>query len=120
MAWPTAVEPVNETASIGPSSSGATAAPEPSRSESAPPGTPASSRQRARAWAQPIAGEAGFHITGLPHSSAGAIFHAGIASGKFHGVMTTVGPIGRRRVRSATPSSADGINAPLACVASPA
>ena len=30
---------------------------------------------------------AGLKTTQLPNASAGAIFHAGIASGKFHGVI---------------------------------
>ena len=39
---------------------------------------------------------AGLKTTVLPATSAGAIFHEGIAIGKFHGVMTPITPIGIR------------------------
>jgi hypothetical protein len=38
---------------------------------------------------------AGFSTTVLPHASAGAIFHAAISSGKFHGMICPQTPIGR-------------------------
>ena len=37
---------------------------------------------------------AGLNTTVLPETSAGAIFHTGIAIGKFHGVMIATGPTG--------------------------
>ena len=40
--------------------------------------------------------DAGLKTTVLPVTSAGMIFHVGIASGKFHGVMAATTPIGRR------------------------
>ena len=36
----------------------------------------------------------GFHSTALPKASAGAIFQAGIAIGKFHGVIAATTPTG--------------------------
>ena len=49
-------------------------------------------------------GEA-FHTQAFPYASAGASFHAGIASGKFHGVISPTTPRGRRRdMRSERPS----------------
>ena len=40
---------------------------------------------------------AGFRTTVLPHASAGAIFHASIRSGKFHGTICAATPRGRGR-----------------------
>jgi hypothetical protein len=37
-------------------------------------------------------------ITELPAAMAGAIFHAAIWSGKFHGVIAAQTPIGSRRM----------------------
>ena len=42
---------------------------------------------------------AGFHTTVLPYTSAGAIFHAGMAMGKLNGVMTPTTPTGLRVTR---------------------
>ncbi len=39
---------------------------------------------------------AGLKITAFPQSSAGNIFHVGIASGKLKGVISPAIPIGRR------------------------
>jgi hypothetical protein len=41
---------------------------------------------------------AGLKTTVLPNPIAGAIFQAGIAIGKFQGVMTAIGPSGSRTV----------------------
>ena len=38
--------------------------------------------------------DAGFITTVLPETSAGASFQAGMAMGKFHGVMSAVTPTG--------------------------
>ena len=40
--------------------------------------------------------DAGFMTTVLPNAIAGALFHAGIAIGKFHGVMRPYTPSGSR------------------------
>ena len=41
---------------------------------------------------------AGLNTTAFPATSAGAIFHAGIAIGKFHGVMHATTPSASRTV----------------------
>ena len=38
---------------------------------------------------------AGFSTTVFPHASAGAIFHASMSSGKFHGMICAATPSGR-------------------------
>ena len=70
------------------------------------PGRSSGSRHAMSAAAD--AGESGeaFHTQAFPCASAGASFHAGIASGKFQGVMSPTTPRGRRRVmRSERPSA---------------
>jgi hypothetical protein len=47
--------------------------------------------------------------TVLPATSAGASFHAGIALGKFHGVISATTPSGLRSVKQKTFSRSDGI-----------
>ncbi|MCY1457335.1 hypothetical protein D9M71_746280 [compost metagenome] len=42
---------------------------------------------------------AGLTITALPAANAGAMFHEAMGSGKFHGVMTPMTPIGSCKVR---------------------
>ena len=49
------------------------------------------------------------NTTVLPHISAGAIFHDGIANGKFHGVMTATTPNGRRTVYATVSRVSDGV-----------
>ena len=46
---------------------------------------------------------AGFHTTALPKASAGAIFQAGVATGKFHGLMMATTPTGSRRTSISIP-----------------
>ena len=41
---------------------------------------------------------ASLSTTVFPYASAGAVFQAGIAAGKFHGVIRPTTPSGRRRV----------------------
>ena len=69
-------------------------APGPVSRLSAPSGRPASTRISASSTAEPEAAVAGFQTTGLPAESAGASFQAGIASGKFHGVIAQTTPTG--------------------------
>ena len=52
-----------------------------------PAGAPASCRMDTSAWAVAGVGFAGFSTTVLPKAKAGAIFQAGMAMGKFHGVI---------------------------------
>ena len=56
----------------------------------------------------------------LPYASAGAIFHAGIASGKFHGVIMPTTPTGSRVISTVRPGRTDGTSSPFARSASPA
>ncbi len=73
-----------------------------------PAGKPAFARISAIAHAQPGTRSAGFMTTVLPYASAGAIFHAGIAIGKFHGVMRPMTPSGSRVISTSTPGRTDG------------
>ena len=52
---------------------------------------------------------AGLKTTVLPATSAGAIFHDGIAIGKFHGVITPMTPIGIRTLIWNLSGSSDGV-----------
>src|SRR6188508_2272593 len=52
--------------------------------------------------------EAGLKTTVLPHTSAGMIFHEGIAIGKFHGVMIEHTPSGWRTDIANLLRSSDG------------
>ena len=52
--------------------------------------------------------DAGFTTAVLPQMRAGAIFHAGIAIGKFHGVIRPTTPIGLRSANMCTRSRSDG------------
>ena len=55
---------------------------------------------------------AGLKTTVLPHTSAGAIFHDGIAIGKFHGVIAPTTPIGCRTLMLNLSRSSDGVVCP--------
>ena len=57
-----------------------------------PAGMPARARMSAIAQAQPGTRSAGLNTTVLPYASAGAIFQAGMAIGKFHGVISPTTP----------------------------
>ena len=52
---------------------------------------------------------AGFSTTVLPQTSAGASFQAGIAIGKFHGVIAPTTPIGIRTDIWNLSRSSDGV-----------
>ena len=56
---------------------------------------PASSNTSTSFTADKGVAEAGLNMRALPQMSAGAIFQAGIAMGKFHGVMMATTPKGR-------------------------
>src|SRR3954454_14156685 len=62
--------------------------PEPMTRLNTPAGTPAFARISVSAHAHPGVHCAGLNTTVLPNASAGAIFHAGMAIGKFHGVIS--------------------------------
>ena len=63
---------------------------------STPFGSPARARMSTISQEQPGTRSAGLNTTVLPWQSAGAIFHAGMAIGKFHGVMMPTTPTGSR------------------------
>ena len=73
-----------------------TALPLPVTMFSTPGGSPASCRTCAKRIPTSGVYVAGLKTTVFPHSSAGMIFHDGIAMGKFHGVITPTTPTGTR------------------------
>src|SRR5581483_8644361 len=97
---PTMFEPVKVRAVIPGLASNASpmTSDDPVTTLSTPAGNPASASTCARRIAVSGAICAGFQITVFPNASAGAIFHAGIAAGKFHGVITATTPTGTRVV----------------------
>ena len=76
-------------AHVGRASSAAspTSSPPPVTRLTTPGGTPASSSTLTKLSAESGVSDAGLKTTVLPQTSAGMIFHDGIAIGKFHGVM---------------------------------
>ena len=66
------------------------------------------------------AAEAGFSTTVLPQISAGASFQAGMALGKFHGVIRPTTPIGLRSANMWTRSRSEGTSMPGRRAPSPA
>src|SRR5215831_2511474 len=66
------------------------------------------------------ASSAGFSTMQFPKASAGAIFHAGIANGKFHGVMAPMTPIGSRVTSTSTPGRTESSFSPAKRSVSPA
>src|SRR5262245_35481518 len=110
---PTSVEPVNDTTRT--SSLASMASPTslpPVTRLTTPGGTPASSRIRTKFTADNGVSVAGLKTTVFPHTSAGAIFHDGIAIGKFHGVMTAQTPSGWRNAIAHLSRSSDGTVCP--------
>jgi len=63
---------------------------------------------------------AGLSTTVFPNASAGAVFHRGIATGKFHGVINATTPNGSRSVNCSAPAACAGITSPTWRTASPA
>ncbi len=55
---------------------------------------------------------AGLKTTVFPATSAGKIFHDGIAIGKFHGVIIAQTPIGIRKLMHILLGSSDGVVSP--------
>jgi hypothetical protein len=94
---PTSCEPVNVTASRRRASERRPSTdPGPRTRFSTPGGRPARCTMSAIAHGDAGTSSAGLNTTVLPHASAGAIFQAGIASGKFHGVIAATTPSGSR------------------------
>ena len=108
--WPTAADPVKETASTsGCPTSALPVSPAPATNWSTPSGRPSVSASRT-----PHAVESGEGLSTatLPQASAGASFHTGMATGKFHGVIRPTTPRGRRRVSSIDPGALGGSTSP--------
>src|SRR5215831_5891459 len=100
MPVPTSQEPVKETALTAgfEISSSPIAEPEPVTILSTPFGRPASLRASTKRTVQSGANEAGLMTTLFPVMTAGAIFQAGMAIGKFQGVNSETTPKGFRKV----------------------
>jgi hypothetical protein len=113
---PTEVEPVKDSPATRGSRARAspTTRPLPWTTLKTPAGRPASWRARARCVADRGVSSAGMNTTVLPETSAGAVFHAGMAMGKFHGVMSVKTPRGPRRVVTLVPGSPLGSTSPVA------
>src|SRR5207237_3648899 len=107
---PTSVDPVNDTTRTSSFTSSAlpTSPPPPVTRLTTPRGTPASSRIFTKLSAESGVSVAGLKTTVLPHTSAGTIFHDGIAIGKFHGVTIAHTPSGWRNDIANLSGSSDG------------
>ena len=72
-------------------------------------------REMISASAQALAGVrlAGFQMTALPKASAGAIFQLAVATGKFHGEITTTTPTGSRRTSTSMPARTESAVSPI-------
>src|SRR5215210_4924328 len=110
MPRPTGVEPVKEMAfTLGSvTRASPTVPPEPVTMLTTPSGRPASARARTRAAAFSEASVAGLIAMALPQIKAGAIFQAGIARGKFQGVIRATTPSGSRAEEIETPGLVEG------------
>ena len=111
---PTSVDPVNDTTRTASLTRSAfpTSAPPPVTRLTTPGGMPASSRIRTKFSADSGVSVAGLKTTVLPQTSAGMIFHDGIAIGKFHGVMIAETPTGWRIDIANLSRSSDGTVCP--------
>src|SRR3989449_11392174 len=85
-----------------------TTAPRPMTRLNTPAGRPERLRMSASAQPQPGTRSAGLNTTQLPYASAGAIFQAGIAIGKFQGVIRPATTIGLRGVSQPMPRGVEG------------
>ena len=117
---PTGREPVNEITSTRGSSTSAcpTVSPGPGTNDRTPVGRPASSRMATRCAAMTGDCSAGFTITGFPVTSAPSVIPQQIASGKFHGEITTATPRGWYHVSSSSPMNAPSRVRSNKCIAS--
>src|SRR5438552_11962611 len=91
---PVAQEPVNDTALSGPAFTSArpSSPPDPATKLTTPLGAPAWCSASTMRHALNGAADAGFTTTVFPQISAGASFHAGMALGKFQGVISPTTP----------------------------
>ncbi len=95
---PTSVEPVNASLSMSVPAIAAPVAPAPVTMLTTPGGSSTSAQISARRSAVSGVVSAGFSTTVLPQASAGAIFHAAIRNGKFHGMICPQTPTGLARL----------------------
>ena len=96
---PTSVEPVKAILSTpGCATSAAPVSPAPVTMLTTPGGRSASAISSASFNAVSGVVSAGFSTTVLPQASAGAIFHAAMRSGKFHGMIWPATPTGCTRM----------------------
>src|SRR5256885_1648972 len=98
-----------------------TTAPRPMTRLNTPAGRPQRLRMSASAQPQPGTRSAGLNTTQLPYASAGAIFQAGTAIGKFQGGVRPTTPIGSRRAPPPPPRPiaaeiSDGLMSGLLCL----
>ena len=85
-----------------------------------PGGTPASSRTLTKFTAESGVSVAGLNTTVFPQISAGAIFHEGMAIGKFQGVIMAATPSGWRTDIANLSRSSEGTVCPYSRRPSPA
>ncbi len=97
-----------------------TTEPEPMTRLKTPFGRPAAATSSASAHAHPGVHCAGLKTTVLPKARAGAIFQAGMAIGKFHGVIRPTTPTGSLVISTSTPGRTEGSFSPHRRSASPA
>ena len=119
---PTSREPVKLTASMpGDDASAAPSfEPGPITRLSTPGGSPARCTMSTSVHGDAGTSSAGLNTTQFPNASAGAIFHAGIASGKFHGVIAAMTPSGSRVTSTSMPGRTESSFSPVRRTASPA
>src|SRR6185295_15353197 len=108
---PVATEPVKEIAATSGCeiSASPTTEPRPMTRLNTPGGMPEPAMICDSACAVAGTRSAGLNTTQLPYASAGAIFHAGIAIGKFHGVIRPTTPSGSRVTSISIPGRTEAI-----------
>ncbi len=111
---PVSTEPVKEIAFTSRESSSVcpTTEPRPMTRLNTPFGRPEREMISAKAQAEPGTRSAGLNTTALPKASAGAIFQAGMAMGKFHGQMRPTTPSASRVIVTSTPGRTDAMATP--------
>jgi len=97
-----------------------TSPPPPCTTLTTPVGTPASWSNSTKRSPSAGVSVAGLKTIVFPATSAGVIFHDGIAIGKFHGVITPTTPIGIRTLMLNLSRSSDGVVCPHSRRPSPA
>src|SRR5580704_4999793 len=83
--------------------------PSPPTKLTTPGGRPASERISIRWYVESGVSSAGLITSVLPQISAGIIFHAGMAMGKFHGVINPQTPMDWRKLMANLLGSSEGV-----------